>query len=451
MAAGRAGTFWLLLAAPGVVVIALAALDRVHRDAPAEPHADAPPLAPAIAAPPGTPPTPDESGSVRADDSACLAAGHDDGDPAETFFGHAWRTGPDGTSRVGAPDVHFTGRLIDAKGSPVHGVRLRFWSPSARKNAYLEATGVFDLAAETDDVTYDVDAILFEDGSTGTGVRRLHVGRVRPGDHDVVLRLRLAQDVLAAGTLLEDDGHPLAGWTLFGDALGAARYSNCVARATTDATGRFRLVGWKKQPLTFRAESPNGMSRTIVRQDVDADTGEIRVRVAPPGIAGRVIVEIGGSPGGAVVRLRCDTDGAAQTFVVGESGVFYFGGIDLNASYELSVEFKGSLSVPCYRCAGTEQDARVYPIAPEQYLAGRALDATGASLANTWLRFVAVGGATGVQTMTDADGAFATTDARGVDYDAFVLVPGPDGRLVPGPKLGRCRGGDRNLQLRAPR
>jgi hypothetical protein len=93
----------------------------------------------------------------------------------------------------------------------------------------------------------------------------------------------------------------------------------------------------------------------------------------------------------------------------------------------------------------------VRTIDPSSIVEGRVRGADGKPLKFVWVRFHPVDGGFAIQTLTDVDGNFRKTAAWDVAYDARVLVPGEDGRLVPGPKLGVVRGGDRGLELRVPR
>jgi hypothetical protein len=342
--------------------------------------------------------------------------------------------------------ARISGRVVDARGEPIEGAGLRFWSAGSRKTEWdTAADGSFDIVADAEGVTYDVDVIVWAHDSLDRVVRRIHAGRVRAGDRDVALKLNAAPNVLAEGVLVDDAARPLAGWTVEGD---APEEFEC----ETDVAGRFRVTSWRssKPGVVLRLLGPTGSPRAILRETRDATTGSLRLTAAPPGIAGIVVVGDGRSPAGAVVRLR-DAAGAGRSVSVGATGTFAFDRLDASSSYELAAELPGYETLPSGGWLGDSHAAQLHLVAPCQRFDGKAFGADGKALAGRWIRFVEPGGVGEVQTMTEADGSFSTIEARDKAYDAYLLVPGSDGRLVPGPKLGRVRGGDRNLELRVPR
>jgi hypothetical protein len=441
MAVGRA-PLWLLVAAPGVVVIVLAVRDLFPSAAPADqrPAAAVEPHVPAELAP-----APANASDADATDSRCVAPPCDDRVSGAQF--NLWR-GP------GVPPASaITGSLVDSNGRSVEGrPPLRCWSTVSVLSTWTRDGGSFVLENPSPGTEYDVDVVFPGDQFPGRRDGRFHVGTLRAGDRDVTLRLPVAFAVVATGTLVDERGRALAGWSVF-----AHRRANGIsapdpfAESTTDGEGRFTVRAWTRSDFTLGIRTPAGGLRRATRSELVAGTADVRVTAGAPMIGGAVAADLGASPAGAIVRLRDVATGAERRVEATRDGGFAFEDVDEHATYELSAELAGHVSVVPTESVTDRSDPRVRLTAVGRLVAGTATDARDRPLRFAWLRFFTTDRSYAFQTLTDVDGRFASAAAWPAEFDVFLLAPGPDGRLVPGPKVGRCRGGDRNLQLRASR
>ena len=445
MAAGRA-PLWFLIAAPGVVVIALGAWALLPSIGPDETRAVAPPERGADAPPHDATPTTEASTPVAdAIDARCVAPPCDDRVSDAKFS--LWR-GP-GSPPAGA----ITGRLVDSNGGPVEGrPPIRCWSANSALSTWTRDGGSFVLEDTSPGVEYDVDVVFRRDEFPGRRDGRFHVGTAHAGDRDLVLRLPIAFTVIATGSLVDESGRGLAGWRVL-----AHRRANGIsapepfAEVTTDGEGRFTVRAWTTSDFTFGIRTPTGGLRRATRSELVAGTADVRVTAGAPMIGGVVAADLGASPAGAVVRLRDVATGAERRATATWNGGFAFEDVDERSTYELSAELAGHVSLAPTENVTDRSDPRVRLTAVGRLVEGTAADARGRPLRFSWLRFIATDRSDVFQPMTDVDGRFFSAAAWEVDFDVFLLAPGPEQRLVPGPKLGRVRGGDRNLQLRAPR
>jgi hypothetical protein len=273
MAAGRA-TIWLLLVAPGVAVIAIAAWGLVPQSRPTETHADAP-LPPPPPAPrtgpstaPAAPAPPPSSIAVSAAytpdgiDVKCVAPPCDDAASDSRLCG--WQ------DNLGLPVAAISGWLLDSDGRPVpYGTTLRFWTRGRSWRTWTEDRGSFVLNAPTRDADCDVDVVLrrgdFPDRRDG----RFHVGRLRAGDRGVELRLPIARRAIASGTLFDAARTPLAGWRIVahrGNAGSAA--TAAIAGGVTDGDGRFSIFAWAKSQVVLEIRTPSGVRRETASTEV---------------------------------------------------------------------------------------------------------------------------------------------------------------------------------------
>jgi hypothetical protein len=136
---------------------------------------------------------------------------------------------------------------------------------------------------------------------------------------------------------------------------------------------------------------------------------------------------------------------------VDASGKFDFDDTESFTEYEIGAELSGYEPIERHSVCSDSLDVRLELVAPAQRMEGRLLDSGSEPVGCAWIRFVPADGHSCVQAMTDLSGAFSTVQAREVEYEAFVLVTGDDGRFVPGPKVGRCIGGQTSLDFRTPR
>ena len=325
---------------------------------------------------------------------------------------------------------------------------LRFWRRDCFRNEVTAEGGEFRLLLEGGK-DYDVDAFLGGDRSRVAVGRRVHVGRVRPGAEGVTLRLAESPVALAEGTLVDADGRPLDGWSVEAHGPDEDVYSS-FPHDTTGADGRFRVLGWRREQVVVRlGMGPDGARRRVTAQSRDPATGALRVE-ARRAIAGTVVVD-SGTPEGARVTLWRDNGILDRSVIVDTSGVFAFDDTQVGVGYEIGAELTGYQPIARRSCWHEALDVRLELISPSQTIEGRLVGADGDPIASKWIRFVADGGRRTVQAMTGLDGEFRTVEAAEIEYEAFVLVEGDDGRLVPGPKLGRVRGGQTALVLRSPR
>lgn len=341
---------------------------------------------------------------------------------------------------------------MDLDGLPVPDVDLRFWSDRSLEWASSDDEGGFWLVADVESaelLRYDVDAIV-PAMLPGEADARLHVGFARPGEGEVKLVLPLRCKVLAEGRLADTAGQPLAGWRVETAEPVDSRWPRSVA---TDAEGRFRISSWRRGAAELIFLSPDGRRRGIVGSGATAQsrTSGARLTVAAPGVAGRVLVEDGGSPEGAIVRLRSEGTGTLRSVVAGADGKFVFDDVGADDECTVTAELAGRDCVWPQKVTADTWTVEIRLTSQAARIEGRAFAADGEELRFAWLRFVPEGGGDPLQTMTESDGSFGVDDALLPSYEAFLLAPGEDGRLVPGPKLGRCLAGARELELRVPR
>jgi hypothetical protein len=334
-----------------------------------------------------------------------------------------------------------SGRVVDASGAPARGVELRFWSPDESYSQTTGEDGSFRDVRRDDTVTYDVDLLLSPGMPSVAGRRRAHLGTIGPEDTDVVLRLPFAPRAIAAGALF-DGNAPARDWTVTAVSGGSE-----IASATTDAAGRFRLTSWN--PAAFILRAQRGWNPvTLVRNGTDPASGDARYDLHHA-IAGSVYAEPGVDLRGAVVTLYREGL-VARTVVIGDSASFAFGPLDAAAQYEVQVALPGCIAEPHGPAVIDLNDLRLGLAKPANVLKGAAIRADGAPLQSAWIRFSSPGCPV-LHVMTNLDGRFETYGASPVAYDASFLVPGPDGRLVPGAVVARCRGSLKDITLRAPR
>ena len=446
MAAGRA-PLWFLVAAPGVVVITIGLWNLLPASDATATRANASAES-AGAAPAGAPPPAVAASNTNAADAidpGCVAPPCDEHVSGAQFS--LWR-GP------GAPPSNaITGSLVDSDGRPVEDrPRLRCWSTDSVLSTWTRDGGSFVLENPSKGTEYDVDVVFPSDEFPGRRDGRFHVGTVRAGDRDVVLRLPVAFAVVATGTLVDEGGRALAGWNVFArrraDGTSAP---DPFAKCITDVEGRFTVRAWTRSDFTFAVRTPAGGLRRATRSELVTGTADVRVTAGAPMIGGAVAADLGASPAGAIVRLRDVATGAERRTTATRTGGFVFDDVDERATYELTVELAGHVDVVPPEKVTDRSDPRVRLTAVGRLVEGTATDARNRPLRFSWLRFIATDRSCGFQTMTDVDGRFFSAAAWPTDYDAFLLAPGPDQRLVPGPNLGRARGGDRTLSLRVPR
>jgi hypothetical protein len=390
---------------------------------------------------------------ARRGDGTCDGELNDLDESYVTMVGTGWALSNGDCRPVEPPKIQISGRLVDADDRPVAQTQIRLWSPDSRKGALTDEAGAFRLTTDVERSTYDVDAILETHAAEAIGRRRVHLGTLKAGDHDVVLRAPMTQPVrkvLAEGVVVDEDGAPLADRHVTASAVTT---NGIVASADSDAEGRFRIMSWTTPKVALAVETHESSPRRIESQTVDSATGLVRIVMSNPGlIAGRVVAEHGGDVRGAVVRLRRVDDDAERTAVVDASGEFAFKGLDVKATYKVRAECAGYIEEPHEgECSVDQFDVRLFLTKSDGVLAGRVVDSASSPLRAAWLRFVPVDAGVGFQLMTDDDGGFKTYEARDVDYDVHVLAPGADGRLVPGESIARCRGGATSLIFRAPR
>jgi hypothetical protein len=343
------------------------------------------------------------------------------------------------------------GTVIDSTGAPAGEVALRFWRPTFFTNASVDNRGTFAVRLIPGE-SYDVDAFLGVAGPWGLRhARRIHLGTVQPGEVDATLRVPEAPVLLASGALVDKRGSPLPGWVFSVDRVDDAGHASYVASVTTDADGRYRVVSWGGGRTRIgEVRGPNGETWRVARSITDATTGETRLE-ARSAIVGEVVVDDGGSPANAKVRLWRSGGILDRSVSVDTSGKFDFDDTEPFTEYEIGAELPGYEPIERRPVGSDSLDVRLELVAPAQRMEGRLLDSGGEPVGCAWIRFVPADGYSCVQAMTDLSGAFSTVQAREVEYGAFVLVTGDDGRFVPGPKVGRCRGGQTALVLRAPR
>lgn len=343
-----------------------------------------------------------------------------------------------------------SGTLVDAAGARAPNVELRFWSNAHVAGAYSTPDGTFGVGLVSG-IDYDVDAFLGAPWHEWRRGRRVHVGTVRAEQKIVTLGLPEAQTVLASGVLVDKHGTPMSGWDIDVGRVDDAGNVSPLPSVTTDADGRYRVVSWRVGRIRCDVARRDGW-RTwrISAANADQTTGESRL-TARSAITGRVVVDDGGTPAGTTVRLWRGDGILDRSVTVDGSGAFDFDDTVPDWQYEIGAELPGYDAIEHRQCAYDSLDVQLELVGTGQRIDGRLLDGAGEPAASAWVRFVPADGRGPVQSMTDADGNFRTIEARGVEYEAFVLVTGNDGRLVPGAMLGRCRGGDRSVVLRAPR
>jgi Carboxypeptidase regulatory-like domain len=333
-------------------------------------------------------------------------------------------------------DAEISGRIVDGNGEPAAGLEVRFERPDFWWRVRTDGDGRFRYFTSAGAGEYDVDVYVPD----ARGGSRLHLGHARPSEKGLAYSVPWVPSVISHGTLTDDAGSPLAGWRV----VAHDDASPPVARssADTDARGRFRLVAWSGFRATLALRTPKGRRRLIERRaDIPGEPGQHFVAVHP-GIDGTVrSFEDDSLLAGAVVTAIGRT-GTHETRSDAE-GRFAFAGLDPDTEFELSASGTGFELLRRVARPGDESNVTLVLVETARRIRGSARRADGKPLATRWIRFVPLDpDEPCVQTLTDLDGTFVVRGASRGESDAHLLAPGPDGRLVPGPKLGRVRGGD---------
>ena len=310
--------------------------------------------------------------------------------------------------------------------------------------------GAFEVALYPAE-SYDVDAFLGASSWSVECGRRVHAGTIRTGAVHARLRVPETPTTVDSGVLVDGHRAPLPGWDLSVRRVDVAGNESYVGSVTTDQLGRYRVVAWRGGRIRLDgARGPAGETWRLAGSSADSETGATLL-TARPAIVGRVVIDDGGTPAGAIVRLWRPGGILDRSVILDSRGAFEFDDTVPNGEYEISADIAGYEKCERHSCRYDDLDHRIDLVGAHQRIDGRAVDESSRPIACAWIRLVATGGRSAVQAMTDTDGNFSTVHASDGDYEVFLLVAGDDGRLVPGPKLGRCRGGDRAVVLRAPR
>ena len=360
-----------------------------------------------------------------------------------------WDDGPDADHES---RVETTGRVLDARGEPIGGLTVRIFQGKEHVLETTQDDGRFAAQLPASGSRYTVETYLRNGTPKDCPLGRCRPGSISAGEKDAVFRLPYSRVELARGRVVDADGAPLCGWSVVARRNDARSFAD--ATASTDERGTFRITAWERSDFTLKLSSPRGGSRRIVKTFVAEGEAAPTLVAGPPGIAGRVTSRSGAAPTGALVRIRHADDPAFErTSVVDAGGEFRFEDLPTSEEYELTAELAGWDLLHPVRCAVDTGDQKLELLAPHQTITGSLLAPDGAPRIATWLRFLPANANGGrvFQTITGTDGAFVTHEARDVEYVVSPLVEGADGRLVPGPAIGRCRGGARDVVLRATR
>lgn len=262
-----------------------------------------------------------------------------------------------------SPETTVRGRVVDARGIPVHGAWVRLWSNTAREDdrhsagatsARSDRDGKFVVGGATADAGHTITV-----GADGFG-RRVFVLPAPPaGSREIALGdVALAEGGEIAGELVDEKGLPRAGELLqlrwwssdfnrFEAGTPLATFTFVEAR--TDDLGRFRLGDLAPGEYELELYRVFGIKPTepvVLRLEPGDMKKSVRV-VCGRGlrIAGRVVAAGGAVPPDMVVKFRHEDrpdDGEGYVHTQLKDGAFEISGLDAG-KWTLVVEpFAGS-------------------------------------------------------------------------------------------------------------
>lgn len=343
-----------------------------------------------------------------------------------------------------------SGLVLDGAGKPAGRLTLRLLKATRSGFALTDEEGTF-TTYEPWTLPYTVE--VFASCACGDSRRCIDV-ETKLGSFAVSVPVRtIALDrvpsTLAEGRLVDESGRALQGWGVeaeFRSHNGPHFHPACsrTQSFSTDADGRFRVTHWSTVAYALRLRAPNGNPRELIRIP---GPGLPTYKPSPPSFSGRVVVQHGRNPSGAVVRLVRTADDAERAVTVDASGRFSFIVGPEAGEHWLSVSLPRHHAPQRYQVCDESDAAVLHLAAEDDLLEGRFLDARGEPVRATWLRFIRRETGDLVQTITDPDGRFLTYGAAPGEWDVHVLAGRP---LRPGPSIATVRGGDRAIVLRAP-
>ncbi|MGH7150660.1 MAG: carboxypeptidase-like regulatory domain-containing protein, partial [Planctomycetota bacterium] len=193
-----------------------------------------------------------------------------------------------GVRLVLAQEARVLGRVVSPGGAPVAGARVKCGDPAtfAASTAASDLDGRFELAGLPEGPAY----LVAEHALEGFAHARLEL---LPGATQV-WEPTLAPTPRIRGTLLDESGRPLEGWSI---ALCRAGQDGAVATAASDPEGRFLFPhlceprydlvvhgrdAWMELPFLVERNVRPGGERTLRLRDLSAATGTIVGRAVGP-------------------------------------------------------------------------------------------------------------------------------------------------------------------------
>jgi protocatechuate 3,4-dioxygenase beta subunit len=315
------------------------------------------------------------------------------------------------------------GRVVAPDGTGVSRAFLRAvdgegdWIGSARSTG----DGSFEIVALPDGVY----VVLVK----ANGFTPFSRDGVAAGARDV--RLVLSRGKSISGTIVHEDGRPVAGVDVYAVSPGRGGYHDSDdPHARTDAEGRFALGGLARE--TYEVALAGDHREMLLLLDaarVPAGASGIRLVAGRGGtLTGRVVDQDGRPVPGAEVDADPATQGIARNDETDDDGRFSIDGLFPEVAYELEVEIEGYVrrSVSGVRAGGDPVEIR---IVRGLEVTGRVLGPDGEPMREASLTLWPEDGRR-VETETDGEGAFRARGLPPGRYHVHVLTSGPDDEIL---------------------
>jgi RNA polymerase sigma-70 factor (ECF subfamily) len=361
--------------------------------------------------------------------------------------------------------ARINGRVLTSSGSPAGALDVRangVGRKSASGSARTLDDGSFVLTGLDADETYEICAAAWSERRDDAWVSVCHdlptsVAGVKAGAEDVVIRLD-AGDVVT-GTLLGEDGRPVAGaWLTVSPPRGQQEtrerpgYFPCGGR--TDEAGKFAVGGLGHGRVRiFRVELASIGAEPVFTplaggEDVASDAKDLTLRIPVLStIEGRVVDEDGNALANATVEATFGTPGVVGSARSAADGSFKLDRLDASRPYVLRATKAGAcLPAATDDVAPGAKDV-VVRVKRGLRATGRVVGPDGKALRPAVLRFKPDGGGAAFSIVTDAESRF---DVWGLVEGGYtveaVVAQTQGGKIVRG--TATIRAGDRDVEIR---